>query len=99
MVIVQGTVTGRKAGTPKENGSCFDTLRIESQGKEYFVGVDRKLLPYVQKDQEISLACNVSAKNSYLNFFANGHIDDSLIADLSPYASGSAGKFDDFGSF
>ncbi|WP_103110943.1 hypothetical protein [Brevibacillus reuszeri] len=96
MIIVTGTVTGRKAGTPKEDGTCFDTLRIESQGKDYYVGYDRKLLPNVAKDQEITLACNVTARNNYINLFANGHISDDLILDLSKYSAGSAGKFDDF---
>ncbi|WNC17859.1 hypothetical protein [Brevibacillus brevis] len=96
MIVVQGRVTGRKAGTPKEDGTCFDTLKVESQGREYYVAYDRKLLPRVYKDQEIALACNVSARNNYLNFFANGHIADELLVDLSNYASGNAGKFDDF---
>lgn len=96
MVIIQGRVTGRKAGTPKENGTCFDTLKIESNGKDYYVGYDRKLLPNLRKDQEIALACNVTARNNYLNFFANGHISDEQLVDLSRYASGNTGKFDDF---
>lgn len=96
MIILQGVVTGRKAGTPKEDGRCFDTLRVESAGKIYFVGYDRALLPNVSKDQEIALACNISVRNNYLNFFANGHIADEQLVDLEAFSAGGSGKYDDF---
>lgn len=96
MVIVQGVVTGRKAGTPKDDGRCFDTLRVETSGKTYFIGYDRSLLPNVVKDQRISLVCNVSVRNNYLNFFANGHIADEELVDLEKFSAGGSGKYDDF---
>lgn len=94
MVLVQGVVTGRKKGKANDKGNTYHTLQVECGKKNYYVLYEESLLPNVAKDQEISLLCNVNARNNYLNMFAVSHVADEMIVPMDQIAT--ADSFNDF---
>lgn len=91
MVILCGVITGLKVGTPKENGKRFDTLRVEVGNKTYYPLFEAGLFE-PKKDQDVTLICNVQARNGFLNLFVVAHVSDDLILDPSQFDN----SFDDF---
>ena len=96
MVVVCGVITGLKVGTPKADGKRFDTLRVEVGNKTYYPLVEAGMFE-PKRDQEVTLLCDVKAKNGFLNLFVVAHVADEMILDPARY-SGRASSFDDFGS-
>ena len=95
MVILAGTVTGRKKGEPKENGKVYHTLKLTVGNRDYYPLYEESLLPNVQKDQDITLLCTCSARSNYLNLFVQSHIADEKIIDVDSFVTGTS-SFDDF---
>lgn len=96
MVIVCGVITGLKMGTPKADGKRFDTLRVEVGNKTYYPLLEAGLFE-PEKDQEVTLICDVKARNGFLNLFVVAHVSDEMLIDPASY-NGRASNFDDFGA-
>lgn len=98
MMVLCGTVTGRKKGTPKESGKTFSTLKVEVGDKTYYPLYEEGTIK-PQKDQPITLVCNVNADvfngKPQLRLFATGFVSDEMIIDPLSFDSGNS-KFEDW---
>lgn len=94
-MVLCGVVTGLKKGTPNEKGRVFHTLRVEVGDKSYYpMFEDGKLNP--QKDQPITLVCDVKANKNFLNLFVAGHVSNEMIVDPEQFANRGSSSFDNW---